>query len=412
MSRKIAFALAVCLGLIGGTAAAGAAAKCVPEDFGKAVDQAGLTLRAFNLENAPKLQTKLAILSEKKKWPEEEREEKARDFLQDKRISALDTTANELLVKIDTLGRPSEKAPPDCAKLDDLKAAGVELLAVMKTKSTYTMEKIEAALDPAAKPPAQAPKAAAVPLEARPKRPVEKPPLAKKDGREAPSIAAERKDGEEPKSGDGKTGRPADTSSWSTTSKLDPSLGRNPLPPSSDIEAAPDAPLPGVPYANEEEGYTIDEIREATRGFFGTISTNLASVLEYAFSTYGRPTAYVLGSEGGGAFLAGVRYGSGTLYLHRDSTSKVYWHGPSLGYDFGAEGSRTMFLIYKLRERDSLFRRFTGVDGSAYLVGGVGITFLKGGEVLMAPIRSGLGLRLGANIGYIRFTPEPSWNPF
>ena len=159
-------------------------------------------------------------------------------------------------------------------------------------------------------------------------------------------------------------------------------------------------------------GYTIDEIKEATRGFFGTISTNLASVIEYAFSHYGRPSGYVLGSEGGGAFLAGARYGKGNLFMRTGGQEKVYWHGPSLGYDFGAEGSRTLFLIYKLDEPENLFRRFVGVDGSAYVLGGVGLTVLKGGPVLMAPIRTGVGLRLGANIGYVRFTRHATWNPF
>ena len=126
-------------------------------------------------------------------------------------------------------------------------------------------------------------------------------------------------------------------------------------------------------------GYTIDEIHEVTRGFFGTISTSLGSVIEYAFHKSGRPDGYVLGTEGGGAFLAGVRYGSGTLYLRSGGTAKVYWHGPSIGTDFGASGSRTMFLIYNLRDPNDLIREFTGIDGSAYFVGGVGITFLKGG---------------------------------
>ena len=98
------------------------------------------------------------------------------------------------------------------------------------------------------------------------------------------------------------------------------------------------------------KGYTIDEIHEVTRGFFGTISTSLGSVIEYAFHKSGRPDGYVLGTEGGGAFLAGVRYGSGTLYLRSGGTAKVYWHGPSIGTDFGASGSRTMFLIYNLRD--------------------------------------------------------------
>lgn len=227
------------------------------------------------------------------------------------------------------------------------------------------------------------------------------------------------------------------TSSWSTTTAQavvpPPALRRDPPPPSGQPPGY-DAPPPGVPYEYPPEGappppgeippdaaeafdpegggYSIDEIREATRGFFGTISTSLASVIEYSFKQSGQPTAYVLGTEGGGAFLAGLRYGEGTLYLRNGGSQKVYWHGPSIGYDLGAAGSRTLFLIYDLQEPGGIFRRFTGVDGSAYLVGGVGMTLLKGGPVIMAPIRSGLGLRIGASIGYLRFTPRPTWNPF
>ena len=114
----------------------------------------------------------------------------------------------------------------------------------------------------------------------------------------------------------------------------------------------------------EEDGFTIEEIRDATRGFFGTISTNLASVIEHSFKQLGRPTAYVLGSEGGGAFLAGLRFGEGTLYMRSlPGTRQVYWHGPSLGTDFGASGSRTLFLIYRMQDPDALFRNFTGIDG-------------------------------------------------
>ena len=121
----------------------------------------------------------------------------------------------------------------------------------------------------------------------------------------------------------------------------------------------------------------------------------------------------MLGTEGGGAFLAGLRYGSGMLYMRSIGGARpVHWHGPSLGYDFGAAGSRTLFLIYGMHDPNEMFRAYTGIDGSAYVIGGVGVTFLKGGDVTMAPIRSGLGLRVGANIGYVRFTSEPSWNPF
>lgn len=224
-------------------------------------------------------------------------------------------------------------------------------------------------------------------------------------------------------------GEPETMSSWSTTT-AQAVIPPPPMPRHAPSDAPPnyDAPPPGAPYSlpptdddgaalsdpalDPGDGYTIDEIREATRGFFGTISTSLASVIEHAFQKGGRPTAYVLGNEGGGAFLAGLRYGEGTLYLRSGGTQKVYWHGPSLGYDLGAEGSRTLFLIYSLEDPANLFRRYTGVDGSAYLVGGVGMTLLKGGPVTMAPIRSGIGLRLGASIGYVRFTSRPTWNPF
>lgn len=221
------------------------------------------------------------------------------------------------------------------------------------------------------------------------------------------------------------------TSSWSTTT-AQAVIPPPPLPHQSQPSGPPNynAPPPGAPYSlppsgepgelepngqafdAEGGGYSIDEIREATRGFFGTVSTSLASVIEHAFHKGGRPTAYVLGNEGGGAFLAGLRYGEGTLYVRSGGSQKVYWHGPSIGYDLGASGSRTLFLIYGLDDPANLFRSFTGVDGSAYLVGGVGMTLLKGGSVTMAPISSGIGLRLGASIGYVRFSPRPTWNPF
>ena len=166
------------------------------------------------------------------------------------------------------------------------------------------------------------------------------------------------------------------------------------------------------PLPPERGGYTIDEIREISRGFFGTISTELGSVIEYAFSsardartaTCSAPKAAAPSSPACATAAARSTCAAG-------GTEKVYWHGPSIGTDFGASGSRTMFLIYRLHEPEALYRQFTGIDGSAYFIGGVGITFLKGGPVIMAPIRTGLGFRLGANIGYIRFTPRATWNP-
>ena len=203
----------------------------------------------------------------------------------------------------------------------------------------------------------------------------------------------------------------SDPKTWSSTTTAKTGTSA----PSAAPAAAPvsEPPPPAGITPADEDGYTIEEIRDATKGFFGTISTNLAAVLEHAFKTTGRPTGYVLGNEGGGAFLAGLRYGSGTLYMRNQNDQRqVYWHGPSVGSDIGAEGGRTLFLIYRLPEPSKLYRSFSGIDGSAYFVGGVGMTILKGGEIIMAPIRSGLGLRLGANIGYVRFTDKPTWNPF
>ncbi|ODA67710.1 hypothetical protein A7A08_01745 [Methyloligella halotolerans] len=166
------------------------------------------------------------------------------------------------------------------------------------------------------------------------------------------------------------------------------------------------------PEAQQNNGFSVDEITEAGHRFFGTVSHDLAKVIEYAFQRRGRPNGYILGEEAGGAFVAGLRYGEGTLYTKDAGTHQVFWQGPSVGYDFGGEGSKTMVLVYDLRDPNQIYQKFAGVDGSAYLIGGVGITFLTKDSIVLAPIRSGVGLRLGANIGYLKYTRQPTWNPF
>lgn len=158
--------------------------------------------------------------------------------------------------------------------------------------------------------------------------------------------------------------------------------------------------------------YTQGEITDAGHRFFGSVSEGLASVIEYAFQKAGRPNGYILGEDAGGAFVAGLRYGEGTLYSRRFQRQKVFWQGPSVGYDFGAAGSKTMVLVYNLRDISQIFQRFGGVEGSAYFVGGVSLQFQKVGDVVLALIRSGVGVRLGANIGYLKYTRRPTWNPF
>jgi hypothetical protein len=181
-----------------------------------------------------------------------------------------------------------------------------------------------------------------------------------------------------------------------------------PPPPSqpapSTAAAAYDRPPPGA--------YSSNEILDAGHNFFGKVSEGLAKVVEHGFSSHGYPTGYILGEEAGGAIVAGLRYGEGTLYTKNYPPLKVYWQGPSLGYDFGGSGSKVMTLAYNLQYTSQVFERFAGVDGSAYLVGGVGMTFLQRGDIVLAPIRAGLGLRLGANVGYVKYTPSATWNPF
>jgi len=169
----------------------------------------------------------------------------------------------------------------------------------------------------------------------------------------------------------------------------------------------------GPPPEDRADGtYSQGEILRAGHGFFGSVSRGLASVIEHAFAKQGQPNGYILGEDAGGAFVAGLRYGEGTLYTKDAGTHKVFWQGPSVGYDFGGEGSKTMVLVYNLRDPSEIYKRFAGVQGSAYLVGGVGIQFQTHGNVTLAPIRAGVGLRLGANIGYLKYTRSPTWNPF
>jgi hypothetical protein len=158
--------------------------------------------------------------------------------------------------------------------------------------------------------------------------------------------------------------------------------------------------------------YSSNEIVDAGHRFFGTLSRGLAQIVERAGSQFGLPNGYILGQEGGGAFIGGLRFGEGTLYTKNAGDLRVFWQGPSLGWDFGGEGARTMMLVYALPATNAIYQRFPGVDGSAYVVGGLGMTVLTFSSIVVVPIRSGVGLRLGANVGYLKFTDQPTWNPF
>jgi hypothetical protein len=165
-------------------------------------------------------------------------------------------------------------------------------------------------------------------------------------------------------------------------------------------------------YEERPEEMSGDEVVRSGHRFFGAIARNLALGVEEAARRWGQPNAYVLGQEASGAFVGGLRYGEGLMYTRNAGKRRVYWQGPTLGFDAGADGDRTMMLVYNLPSTEAIYTRFGGVDGSAFFVGGLGFTELMAGDVVLAPIRSGVGARLGLNFGYLKFTRQATWNPF
>jgi hypothetical protein len=366
-------------------------AACTQADLAAVVDDMGARLRASSTEASPRMQARMRQLAAAKGWSEVEAETKAQDLLEDRESRSLDERAGQLLIELDRKG-PSETISPTCAQVAELKAIASQLLEVTKAKSAHSLARLDVELG--VRPTAKAPEA--------------KPPDSQKN--ELKSVEPTAK-------------RPA-------VANATPPAARQPAPLPWETQTVRPTPAPAAPDAQPQAGsqpgnqpgapaaapadleFTQEDIRAAGRGIFGTISAELASVIEYAFKSYGRPTGYILGTEGGAALLAGLRYGDGTLVTKRDGERRIYWQGPSVGYDFGIAGSRTLVLVYNLQDMDAMLARFGGIDGSAYLVGGVGLTVLKKGPIILAPIRTGLGLRFGANVGYLKFTSQPSFNPF
>ena len=164
--------------------------------------------------------------------------------------------------------------------------------------------------------------------------------------------------------------------------------------------------------ARPDEGYPAGELVQSGHQFFGNVSRALALTIEEATRRWGEPNGYILGQEGSGAWVGGLRFGEGVLYTRNAGDRRLYWQGPTIGFDFGGDGARTMMLVYNLPAGDAIFRRFGGIDGSAYFVGGFGMTALFNDNMVVVPIRSGVGARLGLNVGYLKFTDTATWNPF
>ncbi len=162
----------------------------------------------------------------------------------------------------------------------------------------------------------------------------------------------------------------------------------------------------------KEAAYEIGEITAAADGAFGQATEGVAMVIQKVFADLGKPNAYIVGREGGGAFIVGLRYGKGELFSKVEGRRSVHWTGPSVGPDVGGDASRSFVLVYNLHDTEEIYQRFPAVEGKAYLIGGVSANYHQRGNIILVPIRLGAGWRLGANVGYLKYTKEGSVIPF
>ncbi|MDB5444094.1 MAG: hypothetical protein JWP73_2470 [Phenylobacterium sp.] len=184
-----------------------------------------------------------------------------------------------------------------------------------------------------------------------------------------------------------------------------------PPPPPAEAPPTPNA-TPAYPTGDKPQGYTRDEIVNSVSDFLGVTAESAGAAVERVFANKGRPTAYIAGNEGSGAFVVGARYGKGLLYMKGREPMEVYWQGPSVGFDTGGNASRVFTLCYDLDDPNEIFQRFPGVEGTAYFIGGVGVNYQQAGGITLAPMRAGVGFRLGANVGYLSYSRKRNILPF
>jgi hypothetical protein len=170
------------------------------------------------------------------------------------------------------------------------------------------------------------------------------------------------------------------------------------------------AALPGRALA--QDTYSQDEITAAASDFFDSTAGAAAAAVERIFRENGRPVGYVQGEEGSGSWLFGLRYGQGLLFLKSGERAEVFWQGPSFGWDFGGNASKVFTLVYGMSDASQIYRRFPGVEGSAYFIGGIGVNYQRADDITLAPMRAGVGLRAGANVGYLAYSRKRRYNPF
>jgi len=406
---KLGYAAAIAI-VMAFPAAGNAAQQCDARAFGVQIDQTAQALRTLNRESERRFHERLEALGKQRGWSEGQKADKAAAAMDDSKLEAFNADIEELVAQLDTLSA-TPNSEVSCPRLNELKTVQEKLIAVMGQKSGFILAQLEAegAKAPLA-PYAPAPAAASA-----------APPP------QAPAVPRDQVQAGSPV-------RPTET--WSVNIAQTPPAP--PAPPAQRAAAAPAAPQPVRPAPSQPDtrvaalqpapsgavpvppaaanGYTAQEIHDAGKALFGSLASEFAALVNHSFKKYGQPNAYIVGDEGGGAFLAGLRYGDGELHTRINGVdsgpTRIYWQGPSLGADLGATGSHTLFLVYNLENPETLYRRFPGIDGSAYVAGGLGLTVYRNGNTMIVPIRSGLGLRLGAAITYLKFTERASLNPF
>ncbi|HZP13291.1 MAG TPA: DUF1134 domain-containing protein [Nevskiaceae bacterium] len=181
--------------------------------------------------------------------------------------------------------------------------------------------------------------------------------------------------------------------------------------PVSMAQTGKSATVPPPPPPHEHKEFTSNEVLQKANDFFGSTTKGLAEAIEKLFKDQGRPNAIITGEEGGGAVVVGLRYGHGTLETASGVQRELYWQGPSVGFDVGGNAAKVFTLVYHLPDAEQIYQRFPGVDGSLYFVAGLSINYQRSGDITLAPIRTGVGWRQGASIGYLHYTREKSYNP-
>lgn len=411
---KLVYAAAIAT-IMAFPAAGRAAQSCDAKAFAVQIDQAAQALRTLNRESEKRFHDRLEALAKMHRWTDAQKADKAAAAMDDAKLEAFNTDIEEFAGRLDALSA-TPNGEISCTRLGELKAVQQKLIAVMGQKSGFILAQLEAE---GAKAPVSPYAAQRPPATAQDPAIVSAPPAQQAEVRQPAPVWSANLSQVPPAPPQQQPTAAAPVRPYATVPQKpapvqqDSRVAALPKPQSNPSPPAISSVPAQLPIAS---GYTAEEIHRVGEGVFGSLTSDLAVLVNRSFKEYGQPNAYILGNEGGGAFLAGLRYGEGVLHTRLNGAESgptpIFWQGPTLGADLGASGSQTLFLVYNLQDRASLYRRFPGIDGSAYVAGGLGMTVYRGGDTLIVPIRTGVGLRLGASIAYLKFTERASLNPF